>query len=251
LIDEAVTRYSDNVSTRPAARKQIYIISRCCKPCWSIPIREIRNVLIVEDIADVAQWLRIQVAAVLTAAHIDHAYNLASAADTLSLQHYDLALVDLGLPDGEGSSFIRPFKAVNPHGLCIITTIFDDTDHLLSSLRAGADGYLLKDDTEIEFASQLAGILDGRPPLSASIARCLLRQFHPGEDSPAATLTQRETDMLKLIAKGLSIKHAAEQLGISYHTAASYLKGVYRKLQVSTRAEATLKAINLGLVNPG
>lgn len=214
-------------------------------------MREIRNILIVEDIADVAQWLHMQVTALLTTAHIDHAHNLASAADILSSQHYDLALVDLGLPDGEGSSFIRPFKAANPHALCIVTTIFDDADHLLTSLRAGADGYLLKDDTEAEFASQLAGILDGRPPLSASIARCLLQQFHPSEDELEAKLTLRETDMLTLTAKGLSVKHAAERLGISYHTAAGYLKEVYRKLQVNTRAEATIKAINLGLVNPG
>lgn len=212
---------------------------------------EIRKILIVEDIADVAEWLHTQVATLLVTAQIDHAHNFAGATHAISTQGYDLALVDLGLPDGDGSNLIRPFKAANPRALCIVTTIFDDANHLLTSLRAGADGYLLKDDTEAEFASQLTGILDGRPPLSASIARSLLQQFRPSEDEPGINLTLRETDILTLTAKGLSVKHAAERLGISYYTAAGYLKEVYRKLQVNTRAEATIKAINLGLVNPG
>jgi DNA-binding NarL/FixJ family response regulator len=140
-------------------------------------------------------------------------------------------------------------KSQYPAALCVVTTIFDDAEHLLSALRAGADGYLLKDETEDEFIRQLAGILEGRPPLSASIARALLAQFQPGKQEQEATLTQRETEILTFTAKGLSVKHAAELLGISYYTAAGYLKDVYRKLQVNSRAEATIKAMNLGLIN--
>lgn len=210
----------------------------------------IKRVLIVEDLPDVADWLHLQVAALLGPEHIDQAASLKEAAGKISAQTYDLALIDLGLPDGSGVDLVRPFKEAHRDGLCVVTTIFDDAEHLFGSLRAGADGYLLKDDTEAEFRQQLAGILAGRPPLSSSIARRLLERFHPvfGEQEPA--LTGRETDMLTLIAKGLSVKHAAEKLGISPNTAAGYMKDVYIKLQVNTRAEATLKAIHLGLVNP-
>ncbi len=210
----------------------------------------IRQVLIVEDLPDVAQWLHAQVASLLSPTQIDQAGTLAQARDKIDAHAYDLALIDLGLPDGNGVGLIRPFKEANRQAMCVVTTIFDDAEHLFGSLRSGADGYLLKDDTEAEFSNQLSGILAGRPPLSASIARCVLEQFHPVFGEKEETLTGREKDMLTLIAKGLSVKHAAQKLGISHYTAAGYMKDVYAKLQVNTRAEATLKAIHMGLVNP-
>jgi DNA-binding NarL/FixJ family response regulator len=210
----------------------------------------IRRVLIVEDLPDVADWLRTQVATLLAPAAIELAFTLKEGQACLESSAYDLALMDLGLPDGNGVALVRPFKEANPEALCVVTTIFDDAEHLFGSLRAGADGYLLKDDTEAEFGQQLAGILAGRPPLSASIARRLLEQFHPVFGEKEVTLTAREQDILTLIAKGLSVKSAAEKLGISHYTAAGYMKNVYAKLQVNTRAEATLKAIHMGLVNP-
>lgn len=211
----------------------------------------IQHILIIEDIPEVAHWLQKQVGVFLPEAKIDLVQDINTSLQAMMQQRYDLALVDLGLPDGDGTRLIRDIKAENPSAVCVVTTIFDDADHLFGALRAGADGYLLKDDTEAEFISQLSGILDGRPPLSASIARCLLAQFQPAEPEQKAILTQRETDILTLTAKGLSVKHAAELLGITYHTAAGYLKEVYRKLQVNSRAEATMKAMHLGLINPG
>lgn len=211
----------------------------------------IKHILIVEDLPDVALWLREQVQPLLHPERIDEAGNLAGARQAIAAQRYDLVLLDLGLPDGDGMSLIAPFRQANPKAQCIVTTIFDDAEHLFGALRAGASGYLLKDDTEEEFAGQLSGILAGRPPLSSSIARRVLQHFQPAPSPMEAPLTQREQDLLTLIAKGLSVRHAAEKLGISHHTAASYMKGIYSKLQVNSRAEATLKAVNLGLVNPG
>jgi DNA-binding NarL/FixJ family response regulator len=210
---------------------------------------ELKEVLIIEDIVEVAQWLQTQILTVLPAANIKHCNHLASAFSAIEQKSYDLALVDLGLPDGDGCSFIQPFKAQHKNALCVITTIFDDAEHLFSALQAGADGYLLKDDLEQDFCMQLGGILNGRPPLSASIARRLLQQFRPTHEKREVTLTQRETDILCLIAQGLSVKIAAKQLSISPQTAAGYLKNVYRKLQVNSRAEATREAINLGLIS--
>lgn len=210
----------------------------------------ITTVLIIEDLGDVAAWLGQQVQALLPAAQVSIASTVADSQAAIAQMPFDLALVDLGLPDGDGAKLIPFIKAKNSRALCVVTTIFDDAEHLLGALRSGADGYLLKDEPEDQFIQQLAGILEGRPPLSASIARALLQQFHPLSDEVEVTLTPRETEMLTLTAKGLSVKHAAELLGISYHTAASYLKEVYRKLQVNSRAEATIKAMRLGLVAP-
>ncbi|WP_113907624.1 response regulator [Aliidiomarina celeris] len=213
-------------------------------------MQSFQSVLVIEDLPEVAEWLNAQSIAVLPQAQVTVVNAIAPAREALAQKVYDLALVDLGLPDGSGACLIPEIKKSNANALCVVTTIFDDAQHLLESLKAGADGYLLKDDPEPAFRTQLEGILHGRPPLSASIAKALLQQFQPQPNNEQVGLTTRETEMLTLTAKGYQVKQAAELLGISYHTAASYLKEVYRKLQINSRAEATLKAMNMGLVNP-
>ena len=98
----------------------------------------------------------------------------------------------------------------------------------------------------------LRGIVDGQPPLSASIARRLLRHFQPTVDAGEAQvpLTPRETEVLRLTAKGLTVGEVATVLALSRHTVSGYLKDIYRKLSVGTRAEATLEAARRGLVAP-
>ncbi|QHS09939.1 response regulator transcription factor [Sinimarinibacterium sp. NLF-5-8] len=207
----------------------------------------IERVLVVEDIPEVCAWLAHSITSCFDPRHITTADSHARAATALATEAFDLALFDLGLPDGDGTTLIPLFKQHNPNRTCIITTIFDDDRHLFDALRAGADGYLLKGSPHGEFTDQLRSILEGRPPLSASIARRLLQQFQP-RITALDELTPRETDLLKLIASGLSVRSAATKLGISAHTASGYLKVIYQKLQVHNRAEATLKAVNLGLV---
>src|SRR5690606_35763773 len=126
------------------------------------------------------------------------------------------------------------------------TTIFDDGDNVFDALRAGAQGYLLKDETDQQFIQALEGILAGRPPLSTAIARRMMDFFRP--QTPNKVLSQRETELLILIAQGQSVRRAAEALGLTQNTAAGYLKNIYQKLQVNSRAAVTRKAIDLGLV---
>ncbi len=206
-----------------------------------------RTILLIEDIPEVAFWLQQRVRQVFPAAHCTTVSTLQQALDSAQ-QQFDLALIDLGLPDGDGTQALRHIKRNTPTTYCIVTTIFDDANHLFAALRAGADGYLLKDDEEDAFITALQGILDGRPPLSASIARMMLAQFQAQQ--PEVPLSPRENDILVLIANGYSVRKAAEALSISAHTAAGYLKNLYQKLQVSNRAELALKAVNMGLVNP-
>ncbi|MDF1763604.1 MAG: response regulator transcription factor [Oleibacter sp.] len=208
-----------------------------------------KNLLIIEDLPEVARWLVNIVLRIFPEADVRVTITLVETKKIMETFIPDLVLIDLGLPDGDGSTMIPYIKSKNPEVYCVVTTIFDDASHLFPALRAGADGYLLKDDEDQQFAAALEGIISGRPPLSASIAQMMLKQFRPVTDIEVS-LTCREEDILVLIANGYSVKRAAESLGISAHTASGYLKSLYQKLQVTNRAEAALKAVNMGLINP-
>ena len=208
-----------------------------------------KDILLVEDVPEVMDWLTGLVAAHFPGSTVRSAENYQQALQLVSQQTPDLALLDLGLPDGSGIDIIRAIKRQRAQSYCVVTTIFDDSDHLFSALHAGADGYLLKDEPEQEFVHHLRGILEGRPPLSAAIARKVLRVFRPVAEE-TVRLAPREEQVLTLIARGYSVRKASEMLGISQHTVAGYLKTIYQKLQINSRAEATLKAVDLGLVAP-
>lgn len=201
------------------------------------------HALVVDDLAPSRDWLAqaLQLAypgiAVARAATLRAALALADPAPPI-------ALIDLGLPDGSGVQLI---EKLGPAGtLCIVATVFDDDAHLFPALRAGAQGYLLKDQPPQAIAAALAGIAQGQPPLSPSIARRLLKHFQPVQEEPP--LRPREIDVLRLTAKGLTLAEVAEVLQLSRHTVSGYLKDIYRKLSVTNRAEAALEAARRGLV---
>lgn len=210
-----------------------------------------RQVLIVEDIAEVRRALREVAARAFPGIGIREAVSVAEARAALAGGDFDLLLLDIGLPDGSGVTIVD--EAVGRVPQIVITTIFDDDAHLFEALRAGANGYLLKDEPADRLVELLCGIADGRPPLSASIARRMLHFFRPpasaARETPARTpLSPRETEVLTLIARGYTVRDVAAALDMSYNTAAGHLKGVYHKLSVNSRAEATMEAIRLGVV---
>ncbi len=207
--------------------------------------------LVLDDLAASRDWLAQSLRLAFPAIEVDFAANLREA-EHLIEPPPPLALIDLGLPDGSGVQLIEKLQKLGADTLCIVATVFDDDAHLFPALRAGAQGYLLKDQPPAAIADMLRGIADGQPPLSPSIARRLLRHFQPlsvavpPPDAPH--LTPRETEVLRLTAKGLTLGEVADALGLSRHTVSGYLKDIYRKLSVSSRAEATLEAARLGLV---
>ena len=195
--------------------------------------------LVVDDLESSREWLSRALAQAFPGIEIALAASLAEAQAHVESAP-PLALIDLGLPDGSG---IRLIEKLQPLGtLCIVATVFDDDAHLFPALHAGAQGYVLKDQSTDNLAEMLTGIAAGQPPLSPSIARRLLRHFQP--IAPDAS----EPALLRLIAKGHTVAEVAGLLGLSRHTAAGYLKDVYRKLSVRSRAEATLVATRRGLV---
>ena len=190
-------------------------------------------------------------------AQIFEAGRMAEAMHILQHEAVDLLLVDLGLPDASGLELIRALAEQRPQARSVVVTIFDDDDHLFPALQAGAFGYLLKDRPKVELRAQLRRIQDGEPPLSPSIARRMVQHFARLNASPASddrereeqvALTERESEVLQLVGKGYTLPEIAGQLALSRHTVADYVKQIYRKLNISSRAEAALEAVRRGLV---
>ena len=190
-------------------------------------------------------------------AQIFEAGRMAEAMHILQHEAVDLLLVDLGLPDASGLELIRALAEQRPQARSVVVTIFDDDDHLFPALQAGAFGYLLKDRPKVELRAQLRRIQDGEPPLSPSIARRMVQHFARLNASPApddrereeqVALTERESEVLQLVGKGYTLPEIAGQLALSRHTVADYVKQIYRKLNISSRAEAALEAVRRGLV---
>ncbi|WP_111655436.1 response regulator [Isoalcanivorax indicus] len=208
-----------------------------------------QTVLIVEDHEETRQWLAGIVRDAFASPDLLEAGTLEQARALLKQRTVSLALVDLSLPDGSGMQLLQSLQESSPETYLVVTTIFDDDRHLFDALQAGANGYLLKDQPRQVMVDSLSGIASGRPPLSPAIARRILRHFQQAPVRAVENpLSEREVEVLLLLAKGLGRSEIAELLNVSVNTAASHIKSIYRKLNVSGRAEATLEAVQMGIV---
>ena len=210
-----------------------------------------RHGLVVEDLAASAQWLARVLSEAFPGIEASTADSLQAARAAALKTAPDIALIDLDLPDGSGVDLIREFSRAYPACRSVVATIFADDRHLFPALRAGAQGYLLKDQPMDRVVAALQAIGGGEPPLSPAIAQRLLRVFSDEQNQGAleeARLTARERETLVLIAKGFRLPDVAQQLGVTRHTAAGFIKAIYRKLNISSRAEAALEAARMGLV---
>lgn len=205
--------------------------------------------LIVEDLPDARDWLIAVMSDAFPGIRIETAGSLAAARESITALVPDLALIDIGLPDGSGIDLIGELNREHPQLMSIVTSVFDDDTHLFAALGAGASGYLLKDQSRHDLTSMLQRIAEGQPPLSPAIARRLLGFFGPKEAVDDIHLTSRERDVLALIAKGYTTAKVAEYLNITRNTASGYVKVIYRKLNISSRAEAALEASRRGIVS--
>ncbi|MED5603209.1 MAG: response regulator transcription factor [Pseudomonadota bacterium] len=210
-----------------------------------------QRILIIEDHRETREWLAGICRQAFGEPVIEEADTLARAQRLLDHDVPSLALVDLSLPDGSGLRVLERLSRQCPGTYSVVTTIFDDDQHLFRALRAGASGYLLKDQPQSSLVESLVGITGGRPPLSPGVARRILLHFHNshGDTEPDNPLSEREEEVLTLLAKGLGRGEIADLLDMSVNTAASHTKAIYRKLNVSGRVEATLEATRLGIVN--
>ncbi|NVE93741.1 response regulator [Altererythrobacter lutimaris] len=179
--------------------------------------------------------------------------SLARARDLLGqTQKPDLVLLDIGLPDGSGLDFISEIRAKCGAKILIVTS-FGDRETVVDAIRAGADGYLLKDSSVAQILDGIEATLAGGAPVSAAAAVYLLDRLRHGSSFDVETvaeedagLTPREVELLELFAKGESYKDAARSLGISPLTVGNHVKSIYRKLAVHSRGEAVYEAIKTG-----
>lgn len=206
-----------------------------------------QKILILEDMPDTQTWLREACLIAYPDAEINVAGNIAEAKVYCGDNKPTIALLDLELPDGKGNTFIPSLLTLHPDCLCIVVTIYADENHLLPSLNAGAKGYILKDQSKQKIAEMLKQAVAGELPLSPAIAKIVLSHFS-NKDEEVSPLTKRESDVLTLIASGSSSPEVAIELKISKYTAEDHLKHIYRKLNISSRAEAALEARRLKLI---
>lgn len=243
------------------------------------------NVLIVEDNPVARAFLsRVVRDSFSDTIVIDEASNLEAARRCIGLSPatnqglrpdpYRLMLLDLELPDGNGMELLAELN--NYPATKVITTLYSDDDHLFPALQCGADGYLLKEDRFEVLVEELQKIVRGQPPLSPAIARRLLSHFRqgggmeargrtsgfgaldfghgppipmdPADKIECARLTPRENEVLTYLSKGFTIKEIASLMGIKWFTVNDHIKSIYKKLNVSSRAEAAVLASKHGLV---
>jgi DNA-binding NarL/FixJ family response regulator len=177
--------------------------------------------------------------------------NLAKAREILA-QKPDLLLLDIGLPDGSGLDFIPEVRKLSETKILIVTS-FGDRETVVTAIRSGADGYLLKDSSVSQILDGIEATLSGGAPVSAAAAVYLLDRLRKEKvptveqvESEDAGLTPREVELLELFAKGESYKEAARSLGISPLTVGNHVKSIYRKLAVHSRGEAVYEAMKTG-----
>lgn len=206
--------------------------------------------LIVEDHADARDWLTACLHAAFPGIAVATAFTYAEG-EVLLDRHPQLALIDLNLPDGFGIDLVVKASRLRPPVRCVVTTIYDDDAHIFPALRAGAGGYLLKDEPQDELVRQLQLLARNEPPLSAPVMRTVLRHFadqNAAAREPAERLTPKEREVLMSLANGYTLDEIARSHSVSRNTVATHVKRIYAKLKISSRVEAVQAAHRLGLL---
>ena len=213
------------------------------------------RVLLVEDNEITRQRLCQVIEACSQLSIFAEVASCAAARIALNKGSPNVMLVDLGLPDGNGIELITEINKRGYDTEVMVLTVFRDEKTVISAIEAGASGYLLKDGDSDYIGDSIMRLLKGDSPISASIARHLLKRFsHPEnvlelpKNIILPTLTKRETEVLNYVAKGFNSGEIAEMLVLSKHTITTYIKHIYRKLAVKSRTEAVYEAVKLGLL---
>jgi DNA-binding NarL/FixJ family response regulator len=186
------------------------------------------------------------------------AKNLQQAFVEIEQQPVSLALVDLGLPDGNGIELIEKLHAQDSNAMILVISAWSTQESLFSAIKAGATGYVLKERDDVEVKLSIRSILRGGAPIDPFIAQEILKQISAAVipavadqkiiDADMELLTSRETDILNLVAQGMSNREIAEQLFVSKYTVESHIKHIYRKLSVTKRTKAVSAARSLGIL---
>lgn len=234
--------------------------SRLSPPSPSSELPLPTPVLVVEDEPLIQQRLaRILAQLGYQSDMLCFASTLAAARQLAAQRHYALALVDLGLPDGNGTALIAALRAQDTTMGILVISAWSTEEAILQALRAGATGYLLKERDDLEVMLSIRSVLRGGAPIDPFIARRVMIEFQQQPASPAVApmaaaseddaLSPREIDILQQVANGLSHRETAERLHISRHTVEAHIRNIYRKLSVNSRLRAITEARARGLMD--
>lgn len=168
--------------------------------------------------------------------HVGDAPNCDHAVELVGKCAADVVLMDINMPGVDGLSGLRAIKTAYPNVKVLMQTAFDDSEKIFTSLRFGASGYILKKDPPQKLVQAIEEVYEGGAVMNPGIARKVLDFFQP--EKIASTLTTKETEVLSLLAEGLSYKMVADKLGIAYSTVNGHTKKIYEKLHVASLGEA-------------
>ena len=216
-------------------------------------------VLVVED----EEIIQLRLRQILTELGYKHdellfAKNVKESIEIIDTHSISLALVDLGLPDGNGVEIIEKIRSLEGNTMILVISAWSTQESLFSAIKAGATGYVLKERDDAEVLLSIRSILRGGAPIDPFIAREILKQISETEEpapeqeivegAESSILTNREKEILCLVAQGLSNREIAEQLFVSRYTVESHIKHIYRKLSVTKRTKAVSTARSMGIL---
>jgi len=175
------------------------------------------------------------------------------ALESLPAEKPSVVLMDINLPGMSGIEGVRRLKPLLPETQFLMLTVYHDTDHIFDALAAGATGYLLKQTPRNELLASIREVHAGGSPMSSNIARRVVQAFHR-DDAPvpeSAKLSQREREVLELLARGYLYKEIIDLLNVSRGTLNTYIRRTYEKLHVRSRSQAVAKFSHFSLNEPG
>lgn len=167
---------------------------------------------------------------------VGEAANCATVLADIETFYPDIVLMDINMPDVDGLEGLRLIKMHHPDVKVLMQTAFDDSDKIFTSIKNGANGYILKNDKPLRILQAIQEVCEGGAVMNPAIAQKVLDYFKPNETT--FPLSNKETQVLAFLSEGLSYKMVADKLGISYSTVNTHAKRIYEKLHISSLGEA-------------
>jgi NarL family two-component system response regulator LiaR len=207
------------------------------------------RILIADDHAIVREGLRALIEAKPDMELIGEATDGVEAVSKACSLQPDVMLLDIVMPRQDGIAAIREIKHKNPDARILVLTSFAEDEKIFPAIKAGALGYLLKDSSPQELIQAIRDIYAGKASLHPTIALKMIREFSQPSDLPPTEkpLTEREVDVLKLVAQGLSNQEIADRLVLSERTVGTHVGNILAKLHLANRTQAALYALREGL----
>ncbi len=200
------------------------------------------SVFLVEDNKDALFLLSEILESAENINFLGHAENGVDAIESIEQLQPNVVLMDIGLPDIEGTAIVKLLKPKYPTVQFVMCSVIDTDEKIFESIIAGASSYLLKNSEETTILETIAGVHDGMSPMNGDIARKMINMIHQANTpNMALNVTKKESEILDLLSKGHTYTEIADQVNITVKTLKGYIYRLYEKLQVDNRTEAVNK----------